>query len=76
MAGIFSEKLNHDIDKFLATYKFLMPEAKAMFEGQLENSVRSEDLRTQKLYRALLAAAKEGLTREQTIAKMQEVENE
>ncbi|MCX5750989.1 MAG: hypothetical protein NT099_04925 [Candidatus Saganbacteria bacterium] len=75
MAEIFSDKLNHDIEKFLVTYKFLAPEARALFEGQLESNTKGEDLKSKKLYRALLDSARRGLSKEQTIAKMQEVEN-
>ena len=75
MAEMFSDKLNYDVERFLVTYKLLAPEAKALFEGQLQSNIKDEDLRTQKLYRALLNSARQGLSKEQTIAKMQEAEN-
>jgi hypothetical protein len=75
MAEIFSNKLNHDVEKFLATYKLLAPEARAIFEGQLAANIKEEDARTKKLYQALLDSARKGLTKEETIAKMQEAEN-
>jgi len=70
MAEVHFDKLNRDVEKFLVTYKLLTVEAKAAFEAQLESSIKSMDERNKKLYAVLLNSAKEGLDREQTIAKM------
>ena len=54
------KKLETDIKKFLEVYQVLSSEGRAQFEAQMAGSIKDQDERTQKLYHALLEAAKEG----------------
>ena len=48
------------VEQFLAVYRFMPAPAKAQLEAELEAHLKTEDPRTQNLYRALFAAARAG----------------
>jgi len=66
-----SARLENDVKHFLEVYKTLSPAGKAHFEAQLAASIKNQDERTKKLYRALLQAAKDGKEIEEAIEAMQ-----
>lgn len=63
-------KLEEDIGKFLDVYKVLSPADKAVFEAQLNGAIKNEDENTKKLYQQLLAAARDGVSIDDTILRM------
>ena len=69
-------KAQFDIKKFLVTYKFLTPEARAEFEAKLQGHLKSVDEKTRKLYTTLLASAKNNDELAAAFKKMREASND
>jgi len=61
------EKLKDQIQKFLTLYHVLPSEVKAKLEIELGGRLKNESIETQKLYFALLDAAKDGKDIPETI---------
>jgi len=64
------ERLDESIRQFLEIYKILSPEARISFEIEIIRKTKDMDERTQKLYLALIKAAKDDRTVEETIKRM------
>lgn len=66
-------KLNTQISQFFEIYSILSPEGKAAFEGQMGPMLNSSDTHTRSLYQSLLQSAKNGLSIEEAIEKLNEL---
>jgi hypothetical protein len=69
-------KAQYDIKKFLLTYRFLTPAARAEFEGKIQLHLNTVDEKTRKLYTTLLACAKNNEEMESVFRKMKEASDD
>lgn len=64
-------KLHAEVKRFFEVYTFLSREGKSQFELQLSEDLKRTDRNTQKLYRSLLAAAREGIKPQEAVQRLQ-----
>jgi len=70
------QKAQYDIKKFLVTYNFLTPQARAEFEAKLQGHLKTVDEKTRKLYTTLLNGAKNSDDLDAVFRKMKEASND
>lgn len=63
--------MNAEVKRFFEVYTFLSREGKSQFELQLSEDLKGADTRTQKLYRSLLTAAREGINPQEAVQRLQ-----
>ncbi len=63
-------RLKSEITHFFEVYSILSPEGKAAFEAQMGPMLNSSDPYTRSLYQSLLHSAKDGLSIEEAIEKL------
>lgn len=70
---MINKKLSKDVQKFLDVYNILSSEARAAFEAQIAPTLHAADEKSKKLYAALLSSAKDGISIEDAISRMEKV---
>ncbi len=67
-------RLQDSIKKFHASYTALTAAGKTAFATQIKNQLKTMDDRTRRLYEALIASTKKGLSIDQVIEEMEKAD--